>query len=409
MCGLLDVIVALESCMICRGWSCGCVRSTRGIVCVNYHTPRTPISVHCNFVVRHGNLTSIRDVVFVSCFLTLCSSSSVWFNDYVFMILLSRTKNSIFFVSILDQSLAQGCVQLESFGLAGLWLCEASPRPSLFPMCFWHSSFSSRSEASLFSRVRFWFFFCPFLYGSSLKVLLTWLSIRPLFCQIVLNPNYVLLVYFLLSDPNLITPIQESDSDLLSKYPTNHRWSASWSTVKDLFLCVSEHRYNSEISENRSSDHWVSSLEQYDPIFVISHDKPEILTSFDIWTLDLGLLLFFWRMLLRFSSEVASSTLYTAVENGCPSCKISSVLHGECKFTVSLENVPSLLIWILWRESQMVEIGFRYNPKITSPTSPRVQGVSQEYSRKDFCVELHVFDLGLLMNDPTFMRCLTIC
>ena len=282
MCGLLDVTVALESRMICGGWSCGSVRSTRGIVCVNYHTPRTPISVHCNFAVRHGNLTSIRDVILVSCFLILWSSSSLWFNDYVLMILLSRTKNSIFFISILEQSLAQGCVQLEPFGLAGLWLCEASLRPSLFPMCFWHSSWfpqdqkprcslASDFESSSvhFSMTLHWKFFDMLEYSFPV------LSVR-------LEPELCPSGVFFVERSESYHTDPEFRQWLVSKYPTNHRWSPL-EVHQGLFLCVSEHRYNSEISENRSSEHWVSSLEQHDPIFVISHDKLEILTSFDIW------------------------------------------------------------------------------------------------------------------------------
>ena len=109
---MFDVIIALESCMICEVLSSGCVRSARGIVALlitphgdNWfilHLPEYLSNatfaatvfekgkrfVH-HVVMRHGNATSVRDVLLVRLILTQCSSKFLWFTEDVLMNLLS--------------------------------------------------------------------------------------------------------------------------------------------------------------------------------------------------------------------------------------------------------------------------------------------------------------------------------
>ena len=78
---------------------------------------------------------------------------------------------------------------------------------------------------------------------------------------------------------------------------------------------------------------------------------------------------------------------YTAADNGCLSCNMSPALHGE---TNSFFCWELLLNWIFFTWISCYGIVFRSSESTikTSPTSHRVQGVSNEYSRKDFCAEL---------------------
>ena len=83
----------------------------------------------------------------------------------------------------------------------------------------------------------------------------------------------------------------------------NHRWSPL-EELRGLFLFVSEHRYNSEVSENRPTEHKVSSLEQHDfdkflKTSVISHNTHEIWSSFKIWTW-ISAFFVFWRFVVEF-------------------------------------------------------------------------------------------------------------
>ena len=52
--------------------------------------------MHHHVVVRRGNMTSVRDVVFVSLFCTLCNSNPLRFDEFVLMIFLQNMKSSIF-------------------------------------------------------------------------------------------------------------------------------------------------------------------------------------------------------------------------------------------------------------------------------------------------------------------------
>ena len=123
--------------------------------------------------VRHGNMTSVRDRLLMNIFRTLGGSNPLWFDGYVLMILLWTWRIKPFCISY--QSLAQGRLQLEPFGLAGDF---AKHRWS--PQCFQISSgtvhdfvtkiiVGNRIIASLFScRVQVWFFSCRFICGFTL-------------------------------------------------------------------------------------------------------------------------------------------------------------------------------------------------------------------------------------------------
>ena len=65
-CRMFDVSVALESCMICGVWSCGSVRSTRGIVAFIITPPRD----NCFILHLHQSLSNatFADGIFTAFF-----------------------------------------------------------------------------------------------------------------------------------------------------------------------------------------------------------------------------------------------------------------------------------------------------------------------------------------------------
>ena len=83
-CSIFGVTLALESCMICDVLSCRkrlfFARSTRGAVASNRF-------VH-HVVVRHGNMTSVCDVVLVNFFCTLRYSNPLRLGGCVLVIFL---------------------------------------------------------------------------------------------------------------------------------------------------------------------------------------------------------------------------------------------------------------------------------------------------------------------------------
>ena len=110
-----DVSVALQSCVTCGVLSCGRVRATNTTLKQLFHLPFIPNFTPCNFccndfhefqhgnclvrhvVVRHGNLTSVCDVILMSFLLRLGSSNSLRFNDSLCSHDLAlNMKNSIF-------------------------------------------------------------------------------------------------------------------------------------------------------------------------------------------------------------------------------------------------------------------------------------------------------------------------
>ena len=151
-------------------------------------------------VARHGNVTSVRDVVLMSLLLTLCSSTSWRFNDYVLMMLLLNMKKLNTFISVAHQSLAQGRTQLDPFGSAGLVTFQAIAEAlfiSYFSCGMIHDFFTTRTivqdwvNASMFS--------CPVIYGFALRSFLICLttlaaniprsSCNLFICQSAVNPH----------------------------------------------------------------------------------------------------------------------------------------------------------------------------------------------------------------------------
>ena len=69
---------------------------------------------------RHGNVTSVRDVVLVNCFFTLRGSNSVWFDDNVLMILIWTRRIQSFRFKVRPITCASLLHQFEPFGWAGV-------------------------------------------------------------------------------------------------------------------------------------------------------------------------------------------------------------------------------------------------------------------------------------------------
>ena len=108
-------------------------------------------------------------------------------------------------------------------------------------------------------------------------------------CQSALNPH-VSSCGFLLSGSNLVIAIQRSDSDFLPHINPNNPRCLPHDVHQRSFSFISAHQCDSEVSENRISEHRV--------LFLVQHDicnLPQYFTNLvDIQhlDLDLGLLLF---------------------------------------------------------------------------------------------------------------------
>ena len=115
----------------------------------------------------------------------------------------------------------------------------------------------------------------------------------------------------------------------LHQYTNNHRWLPH-EVRQCQFSFVSKHQRNSKVLENRPVEFrfWSNMI----LIHENSQSAPEILSSFDIWIWISGFSLFFWRKV--------PPTLYTAVDSGCPSCKVSPVLHGNTN-SLFLLRIPT--------------------------------------------------------------------
>ena len=90
-----------------------------------------------------------------------------------------------------------------------------------------------------------------------------------------------------------------------------------------------------------------------------------------------------------------SRFVHTVVGDDCPCCKISSVLHGNTNSLSLLRMSTSCDLNVFaWNCLQILRI---HRWKIASPTSSRVQGVSNEKTKKDLCFELMHSTLFFLM------------
>ena len=267
-CGVFDVVVALETCASSVEFCIAAVFDQQGVLLCwvtiprrhLFQSPFTPISVHCNFaawiftvcsvvigfvhhvVLRHGNLTSVRDVVLVGFLRTLCSSNSLRSNDYVLTILLWPWR--ILFVPNLDQTLAKGHRQLEPFGLIGVMtfqgIAQVLDISQIF--CIIHSCFlHEQVHRSEWSKCLVVLSLGPFLVSFVQNVFRhSWPFFRPRFwrscgnlflCHATLHPQLVFLVNFVLSNSNLFSEVS----------PRMFQWSsmvASWSTSMRVFVCL---------------------------------------------------------------------------------------------------------------------------------------------------------------------------
>ena len=279
------------------------------------------------------------------------------------------------------------------------WLCKASLRPSLFPMffCIISDLFIIRIivrddvNASVFScRVQFGLFFCPFDCGFRLWALwhvcpFFWPSVSRscsnlFLCQFALNPLVSFWWIFVEQRES-----RHTDTSFwqwlvsIHACSNNHRSSALDVHENHIFVSLSKHQNDSEVSENGPPEHGVSSVEEKCFDVCDTHSAPSQASH---------------------SSEDCScnsflrllTALYTAVDIGCPSCNLARFLHGK------RIQCPPLLIWIFWREFQMVAFVLR-SSIYTIQKSPvqrpsRVQAVSLEYSWKNFWCQTDAVDLA---------------
>ena len=152
--------------------------------------------------------------------------------------------------------------------------------------------------------------------------------------------------------------------------PINHRWSPL-RVHQDLLLFDSGHHYISGVSENRPSEHWVSSLQQHGSDTCSLSWYFRHFVELQELVLDLELLLS-RKLSLKLGLEVASR-LYTAVDNGFHSCNIFSLLYGH-RNTLSLFCMPTsfdsnLFTWL--SDGGIVSrLSVSAINRSTSPTSP---------------------------------------
>ena len=139
---------------------------------------------------------------------------------------------------------------------------------------------------------------CWWLYAVRLLTCLTfWANVAPscrdpFLRQSALNPHVS--VRWILPErrESCHTPIQGSDSDVSSAMFQIIIGGRLLRCTKACFSFVSAHQYNSEVSENRPSEHGVSSLEQHDSDFCFLTYYFRNLVELQDLDLDLKLILF---------------------------------------------------------------------------------------------------------------------
>ena len=196
---------------------------------------------------------------------------SLWFESFAIRCYMSswsflEHEEFSLLVSILDQTLARGRPQLEPFGLAGVvtvqGIAEALFIPNLFLVVFTISSSSGicpifRTFICGFAQWTFWhiwvFFFWPDVPWSCRDLVLR---------ESAFGPAYMPLVDFRWAAG---IASHRSTVETLTCLPPCSK-SDRWSTLEvhqGFWLFVPQHQWNSEVSENRPSQHGVSSLEQH--------------------------------------------------------------------------------------------------------------------------------------------------
>ena len=169
---------------------------------------------------------------------------------------------------------------------------------------------------------------------------------------------------------------------------------------KCLFSFISGHQCNFRgIGKSSFGTYTFCSSSNMNPIYtcVITHNAPEILSSFDISISISGFFFSFSRILQRFLREVAHRFV-KAVDNAYPR-KISPVLHVHTSSSFLL-RICTFFIRIFLQEFSDGEIVRRSSFPLSKDHQSNFHPHSRrtnEFSRKDFWAELMHSTLGLLM------------
>ena len=174
----------------------------------------------------------------------------------------------------------------------------------------------------------------------------------PVSLSVCLEPTYILLDDICWAARNVSHRSMVQTMTCLHPCSYNHRWSPP-----EVHQClfVSEHRYLSDVSDNRPSEHWVSSVEQHDsdrcnlPFFFRN------LVGIQDLDLDLGLLLFLleifigivaWGRLPLCTQQWVTAINLAIFRKSCMGMQIHC-LFSEC---------PHLLIGLTLREFQLMAL-----------------------------------------------------
>ena len=225
-------------------------------------------SVH-HIVVRHGNMTSVRDMVLISLFCTLCVSNSLRFTDYVLMILLWRNKISFHFN--FRHHLHRVAASMNRSGWLVWWLCKASLRlSSPFFFWSWFPHAQDRLECSLAESN----FFC--FSSGHICMALRWELFMLDHSSGQICPGPVVTCFFVCLEATCVLLVgscwatrivlhRSRVQTVTCLHPyTNHQRGLPPEVHQCSLSCVSGHPCNSEVSGKRASEHGVLFSEQHD-------------------------------------------------------------------------------------------------------------------------------------------------
>ena len=185
--------------------------------------------------VRHRSVTSVRDVIFTSLFLTFCGSNPLRFDDCVLMIFFFwtwRVQSVHAHLGPLTCTRSPPAWTVRS-GWLGWWLCKASLRPTSFPIFFWRcfrflhnqdhrpKSNLGASTAHLFMALR-----CgpSDMFDHSSGPMFSRHAVTCFFGGLPWTHTFPS-VRFLLTSANRVTPIQVQTVAFRHPCTNYHRWS----------------------------------------------------------------------------------------------------------------------------------------------------------------------------------------